>query len=174
MWPEPCALRVADELAHGDELVIAREDHRLLAHRAHALVGADLPLLDLQVDEAGEDVEQAVAREHLLPEIGGAVVAVRAGRIAGAVVVALLNGSQCVALPSSLVVMNDEIGIDGEVDERALLEAEQRQARIAVVGVLALGVLDGLAGHRVFQLGGDDRQAVERRARRRCSARSRD
>jgi hypothetical protein len=62
--PRPLGPRRHHQPPHGVELVVAREDHRLDLHLA-TTVGA--LLLDLQVDEAGENVEQAVALERLLP-----------------------------------------------------------------------------------------------------------
>src|SRR5258708_26665923 len=44
----------------------------------------------------------------------------------------------------------------------AFLEPEQRCARIAVVFILVFCVFDILPGHRIFQLCGGDRKAVER------------
>jgi len=114
-----------------------------------------------EVDVAREDIEQAVARKHLLPEIGRAVVTVHAGRISGTVVVPLVERQPVRRLAVELGRHEDEIGIDSEVDERTLLEAEQRKPRVAVVLVLALGVLDVLAGHRVLEFRGDDRNAID-------------
>jgi hypothetical protein len=57
--------------------------------------------------------------------------------------------------------MNTKVGIDREVDERALHEAEQGQARIAVIGVLVLRVLDRLPRHGVLELQSHDGDAVD-------------
>jgi hypothetical protein len=54
-----------------------------------------------------------------------------------------------------------QVRIDREVDERALLEPEEGQARVAVGLVLALGVADRLPRHGVLQLQGGDGDAVD-------------
>ena len=65
----PMRAGMGDQLSHRVELVIAREDHRLLADGADALVGLDLLFLHFQVHEALQDVEQAVGLQHLVPEV---------------------------------------------------------------------------------------------------------
>ena len=82
--PDALGARVGLGLAHAVELVVAREDHRLAAHR----LAAELPLVDLEVQEAREDVHEAVARQDLLPEVGG-LVAGGVWRVAGGRAVAL-------------------------------------------------------------------------------------
>ena len=64
-------------------------------------------------------------------------------------------------VPGELRRHEHQVGIDGEVDQRPLLELEDRVVGVAVVLVLPDGVLHVLAGHRVLQLGGDDRDAVQ-------------
>ena len=44
-----------------------------------------------------------------------------------------LKGRKNVLLPASFVVMIHQVGIDGEVDQRALLELEDQVVRVAVV-----------------------------------------
>ena len=56
----------------------------------------------------------------------------------------------------------DLVGVGGEVDEGAPLEAEERRAGVAVLLVLADGVAPVLAGHRVLEFARRHRHAVER------------
>lgn len=56
----------------------------------------------------------------------------------------------------------DRVRVDGEVDERPLLELEDEVRWVAVVLVLVNGVAPGLAGHGVLELDCSDRDAVER------------
>ena len=54
--------------------MVAREDHRFLGDAPlAALAVVDLLFLLLDEHEVAEDVEEAVALEHLLPEVAGAV-----------------------------------------------------------------------------------------------------
>ena len=72
--------------------MVAREDHRFLLDLAALVVAL---LLDLQVDEAREEVEQAVPLQHLLPQIGRAIGAPRrVRRVAGAAVAAFVEGQE--------------------------------------------------------------------------------
>ena len=66
--------------AHRFELVVAGEDHGLCLDLAAPMVAF---LVGLQVDEAGEEVEQAVALQHLFPQVRRAVgPALRIRRVA--------------------------------------------------------------------------------------------
>ena len=68
--PRPMRPRVRHQRGHGVELVVAREDHRLL----HAQLARVVPLLvAVEEEKAVQDVEPAVAGPDLLPQIGGAV-----------------------------------------------------------------------------------------------------
>src|SRR6266446_4005163 len=70
----PLAARRSDDLPDNVELVVAREDHRLLSNPAlAALAVVDLVLLLLHEHEVPQDVEETVALEHVLPEVAGAV-----------------------------------------------------------------------------------------------------
>ena len=68
-------------------------------------LAAELLLLDLQVDEPGQDVQQAVPLPDLFPEVGGLVAAgvLRVAR--AAVPLPRLKGRKRVLLPASRVVM---------------------------------------------------------------------
>ena len=83
--PRPVGACGGDQPVDGVELVVAREDHRLALLGAGALRVLDLLLAGLEEDVGAEDVEEALAFEHLAPEVVGAV-AVGVGRVAGAAV----------------------------------------------------------------------------------------
>ena len=68
--PRARGARVGHELPHAVELLVAREDQEALAGLATPLV----LLLDL-VDELAHQVEHAVARPGLVPEVAGCVAA---------------------------------------------------------------------------------------------------
>ena len=154
--PAPRA-RVGDELAHAVELLVAREDEKAPAGLPALLV----LLLDF-VDELAHQVEHAVARPGLFPEIGGGVALLRGryGRVASAAELALVEGQK--ARPRAREVRRDvhEVRVRREVREAAAV-GEQRLARVAVALVLADRVLDVLAGERVLEFGGEDRDAVQ-------------
>ena len=89
---DPLATSLLHQQPDGVELVVAREDHRLDLHLAAVVVAF---LLDLQMDEPGENIEQAVPGEYFLPEVGGPVAtAVRIGRVSGPSVTSLVQGQE--------------------------------------------------------------------------------
>ena len=142
------------------QLVVAREDHGLLLHLA-ALVGA--LLLDLQVKEAGEKIQQAVALENLLPQVGGAVgSALGIGGIAGAAVAAFVEGQEMRGRAREARGHEHRVGVHGEMDQRAALELEDGLARVAVLAVLALGIVNRLAGERVLEFRRGDGDVIIR------------
>ena len=65
--PHALPARGVHEQPHRLELVVAGKDHGLRLDLGAPVVAL---LVDLQVDEAGEDVEQAAALQHLFPQIG--------------------------------------------------------------------------------------------------------
>ena len=67
--------------------------------------------------------------------------------------------TRCTIVVSS--VSPDLVGVGGEVDEGATLEAEERRVGVAVLLVLADGVAPVLAGHRVLEFAHRHRHAVE-------------
>ena len=149
--------RIGHEPAHAVELLIAREDQKAPAGLAAPLVF----LLDL-VDELPHEVEHAVARPGLLPQIGGGVAGPRRRhrRIAGAAEPAPVERQKARLRPGELRRDIDQVRVDREMREAAAI-GKERLARVAVGLVLADRVLDFLAGQRVLQLGGEDRDAVE-------------
>ena len=131
-----------------------------------ALRVIDLLIAGLEEDVGAEDVEEALAREHLAPEVVGAV-AVGVGRVAGAAVdgagaAAAVEGQEARAGAGEPRRHVDLVGVGGEVDEGAPLEAEERRVGVTVLLVLVDGVGPVLAGHRVLELARRHRHAVER------------
>jgi hypothetical protein len=152
----PCGI---DQGAHRLKLVVAREDQRLLLHLAALIVAL---LLDLQVNEARQQIEQAVPLQHLLPEIGGAVGASSGvERIASAAVASLVEGQEVGGRAREARSHQHGFGIDGEVHQRAALKFEDRLARIAIVLVLPSRVLDRLSCERILELHGGDGDAIQ-------------
>ena len=140
--------------AHGVELMEARKDHGLDLDLAAPVV-ALLP--DLQVDEASEQIKQAVAFEHLLPEIARSVAASsRIDRVAGRAVAALVEGQEIGGVAAEPGGHAHALGVDGEVNEGAPLELEDGLPGIAVAPVLAHGVLHRLPGQRILEFQGGD------------------
>src|SRR3569833_3799184 len=63
-----------DDLPHGIQLVVAREDHGLFADASlPTLSVVNLLLALLNEHEVAEDVQKAVPLEHVLPKVTGAV-----------------------------------------------------------------------------------------------------
>ena len=105
---------IGHEPSHAVELLVAREDEEAPAGLAPGLV----LLLDL-VDELAHQVEHAVARPGLLPEIGGgvAVLCRRHRRVAGAAEPALVEREEPSLRTGEVGGDVDQLGIDGEVRE---------------------------------------------------------
>ena len=145
--------------AHRLKLVVAREDHRLRLDLAALVVAL---LLDLQVDEAREEVEQAVPLQHLFPQVGRAIGPPgRIGRVPGAAVAALVEGQEVRRRARQPRGHQHRLGVHREVDQRAALELEDRLARVAVLLVLPARILHRLARERVLQLHRGDGDAVQ-------------
>ena len=111
----PLVPRRGDHRAHRVELVVAREDQRLVRAPPHAAPRVrDLPLPRLDEQEVAQDVEKAVARQHVVPEVPGAVPG-RMRRIARPAVhrarpAPRLNGRKRVSAPASRVLMRTSAG----------------------------------------------------------------
>ena len=155
-----------DQRPDGVELVVAREDHILALHRARALRVLDLLLAALDEDVGADDIEEALPVQHLLPKVAAAVARAVLG-VAGAAadgtgVASAVKGQEARPLAGEARRHMDLVGVGGEMDEGALLETEDRSIGVAVLLVLADGVGPTLAGHRVLELAGCHRYAVER------------
>ena len=103
-----------------------------------------------------------VAGEDALPEVVG-LEAVRVGRIARAVVPALVEGQEPRGLALEVRAHPHLVVVHREV-HHAAAELEQLLARVAVALVLLDRVLDRLLGQAVLQLEGGDGQAVDEEA----------
>jgi hypothetical protein len=148
---------VSDELADRVELLIAGEDEEALARFAAAVV----LLLDL-VDELADEVEDAVTRPRLFPEVPSRVAPLRRwnGRVAGAAEPPLVEGEEACLRAREVGGDVHLLGVHCEVGQAATVRKE-RLARISVGHVLANGILDRLTVQRVLQLGREDRDAVQ-------------
>src|SRR5712692_5758075 len=155
--PRAAGARVGDQPAHAVELLVAGEDEEALAGLAPPLV----LLLDL-VDELAHEVEHAVARPGLVPQVRGGVPRARGGhgRIACTAELALVEREEARLRPGEPRRDVDQVRIHREVCEAAGVR-EERLARVAVRLVLADRVLDVLPVERVLELGGEDWDAVE-------------
>jgi hypothetical protein len=115
---------------------------------------------------AAEDLEPALALPDLFPEVGGAVATGGIPRIAGAAVVALVEGQEGGSLPFE-PGRHVDLGVaHREMDEGAAGEGQERldrpalRFRVAVVAVLVDRVADALGEVRL-QLRRRHGQAVE-------------
>ena len=155
--PRAARAGVGHEPAHAVELLVAGEDEEAPAGLSALLV----LLLDL-VDELAHQVEHAVARPGLLPEVRGGVALARGrhGRVAGAAELALVEGQEARPRAGKVRRHVHEVRVHREVREAAAV-GEERLARVAVGLVLADRVLDVLRVERVLELGGEDRDAVQ-------------
>ena len=161
-----CA-RHGDELPHRVELVVAGEDQGLPGDPPRpALAVVRLLVLRLDEHEVAEDVEEALAFQHFLPEIAGAVSG-RVLRIAGAAahlarMAAAVEGQEARLRSADAGAHVHLVRVRGEVHQRPGLETEQRRARVAVVPVLPHRVAPALTGAGVLELAGRHRQPVQR------------
>ena len=156
--PHAFAPGAFDQQADSLKLVVTREDHRIDLYLTTLVVPF---FLHLQMEETREEVKEAVALQNLFPEICGAVGPARGiGWIAGAAVASFVEGQEVRRRPGQPCGHQDGFGVDGEMDQGAALEFEDRFPRIAVVLVLPAGILDSLASERILQLEREDGNAV--------------
>ena len=144
---------VGQQPADDVELVVAGPDLRPLLPAG---------LLVLRLHHLGvvlQDVGQALARQHLAPQVVG-LDAARVGRIAGAVVPAPVERQEPGRLPLEMPAELHLALVHGEVGHAAA-EREQLLARVAIPLVLLDRVGRRLLGQAVLQLEGEDRQAVD-------------
>ena len=147
---------VGQELSHNLELVESRPN----------LDTADSPGLPvLGLDDLGvvlDDVGEAVAGEHLLPQVV-CLQAVGVGRVARGVAPALVEGQEPGRRAPEVGTEADLVVVDGEVYE-ASPELKQPLLRVAVAPVLLDRIGHGLLGEAVLELEGGDGQAVDEEA----------
>ena len=165
-----------DDLPHRIELVIAGEDHGLCGDApltTLAVLGLLLPGLDEQ--KMPKDVEKAVAREHVQPEVAGAVAGGML-RVAGAafnlarLAAAIERQEMCLGTRKPCRHV-DLVRIGREMHQGAGFEAKERRTGVAVLLVLAHRMAPALAGTRILQLTGGYRKTIQREHEdRRCRA----
>ena len=157
---------IGQQFPHHVQLMVAGEDQRLLSDGLHGAVWEPLfLLLHLQMDELLKDIHHAIPLKDLLPEIGRGV-AVRIWRIALAAVLsgpvgALVEGQEVCILPGKPGGHPDLGVIHAEIAQDALVELEAKLPWVTVIHPLPLGVLHGLPRVLVFQLKGENRDAVD-------------
>ena len=149
---------VGDEPAHAVELLVAREHQKPLAGFAPSVV----LLLDL-MDELPNQVEHAVARPGLLPEIGCGVTGPRRRhrRIAGPAKSPAIERQKARVRSRKMGRDIDQFRIHREMRQTAAI-GKERLARVAVGFVLADRILDLLPRQRIFELGGENRNAIQK------------
>jgi len=111
------------------------------------------------VDEILDQVEQAVARPDLLPQVGGGKAA-PGGRVAGAQVIALVEGDEAGLFAFQMGGKENQLGVYGKVRQAAPV-GKEGFAVVAGGAVLPDGVFNRLAVEGVLEFGGKDGQAVE-------------
>ncbi len=144
----PVGVHIGQRLPHHAKLVVARPHLPAVLPAAARILLLD----DLRV--VLKDVCQARRREHLFPEVVS-LEAVRIGRVAGAVVVSLVEGQEPRALAAQLGA-HAHLAVVYREMHHAAAELEQPLARVAVALVLLDGVLDRLLGEAVLQLESGD------------------
>ena len=121
-----------------------------------------MPVAVLLVDDLGvvlDDVGEALAGEHLFPEVGG-LQPVRVGRVAAPSFQPLLKGRNQDALPRQLGAHLDLLSSTAKwTMQRFGWKSSSRGSRSRLV--LRDGVGDRLLGEAVLQLEGGDRQPVD-------------
>ena len=114
------------------------------------------------MDELAHEVEDAVAGPDLLPQVVGrkAGPGGRDRRVPRPAEAPAVERQEAGLRPREAGSHEHLLGVDGEVGEAAGV-AEERLARVAVLPVLADGVLDVLTVERVLELGREDGDAVQ-------------
>ena len=150
--------RHIDQQAHRLKLVVAGKDQRLRLHLAPLLIAL---LFALQVQETGQQVQQAAALQNFLPKVGGAVVAsFRVRRVAGAGISALVKGQKARGRARQPGGHLHGFGIDSEMNQGAPLEGKNWRLRVSVALILPAGILHSLPCERILQLKGCNGNAV--------------
>ena len=106
------------------------------------------------MDEVLKEIENAITRPDLFPEIGGGEAVPGVG-VARAVFSAAIEGNETRGCAFEFGGEINNIGVNGEVGETAA-EGKEWFARITVLPILADGVLHGLTRERIFEFNGED------------------
>ena len=155
----PQGTGVRHEPAHAVELLIARKDEEPFTSLAPLLVF----LLNL-MDDLAHQVQDAVPRPGLFPEIAGRVAGLRRrhGRVPCAAELAPVEGEKPRLGAGQMGGDVDHVRVHGEVRKASAIGQQRLAPRVAIVPVLADGILDGLAAQRVLELGREQRNAVQK------------
>ena len=145
--------RIAEEVSHHVDLVVTGPD--LLPRLPPCPVVATLHQLGVVLDDIG----QALARQHLAPQVVG-LQSVRVRRIAGAVVPAPVEWQKPGRLAGEPGAEAHLGLVHGEMRD-APTEFEELLARVSVPPVLLDRVVHGLLGQVVLEFERDDGQAVD-------------
>ena len=155
----PHGTGVRHEPAHAIELLITRKDEEPLAGLAPLFVF----LLNL-MDKLAHQTKDADPRPSLFPEIAGGVAGLRRrhGRVPGAPELAPVEGEKPRLGAGQMGGDVDHVRVHGEVRKASAIGQQRLAPRVAIVPVLADGILDGLAAQRVLELGREQRNAVQK------------
>ena len=148
-------LHVGEKFSDDVELVVARED------LARGFLAGARVFGDDDLGVVLDDVGQARRSEGLPPQVVG-LQSVRVGRVAGAVVPALVEGEEPGLLALEVRAEPDLLVIKREVGD-ASAELEEQVPRVAVALVLHYRVVEGLLGDVVLQLERKNRKPVHER-----------
>ena len=161
----PLVARRCGQFPHRVELVIAGKDQGLGTPRRPVRSAAVL-LARFDEHEVAEDVEHAVAVQHVFPEIAGpvprGVARIPRPALDGPGPAAAVEGQEARRVPGQASTHVHLVGVRGEVHQRPRLEPEQRRARVAVLPILAHRVPPRLAGGGVLEFAGRHGQPVQR------------
>lgn len=127
----PLCFCMGHDLSHHVKLVVPGEDHGFLTDRLGASVSGDLTFLDVKVHEALQDVQEAIALQHLVPQVGGFPVALHR-RVARAPVVAPVERQEAGFASVQPCGHPRLVGFHGEMNQRAFLELEHQVALVPV------------------------------------------
>ena len=150
-----CTLRrgAGQQAAHHIELVVAGPDLR------PSLPARLFVLDDHHLGVVFQDVRQALASQHLAPQVVG-LDAARVRRIPGPIVPTPVERQEPGRLPLQMRAEAHFALVHGEVGD-APAQFEQLLPRISVPPVLFDRIVDGLLGEVVLQFEGEHRQSVD-------------
>ena len=163
--PRPFVTRPVHQLSHRVELVIPREDHRLLRDPAvPAATVVRFLLLLFDEEEVSENVEEARELQHVLPEVARAIAGlVRRIPLAAddlSRMAATVERQEERLLSRQPRRHVDLVRVGGEMHQRPLFELKQWRAWVAVLAVLLHRLPPALPRAGILQLHGRHREAV--------------
>ena len=96
----------------------------------------------------------------MLPQVGRGKAG-RRGRVARAIGIALVEGQKFGRGSCEVGGDVDPVVINGEVGQAAA-KGQERLFGVAILAILPHGMADVLAGQLIFELGGENGQAIEK------------